>query len=729
MHYFNFILITWGRTHTGVFLDVGLPSLLSDCNLPNLRNLAKSRFQVFTTVDDLELMEAAPSFRLLRELINVETQLIDDWFSDDRPAPHAIMSRAHRIGLESSYKLGQYSVFVPPDCVWANGSFTALEQIARRGVRIVHISGLRLTLEDIAPALEAWRSQDATRLSISPRELVRLGMAHIHDISKNSFFREQGSHLMPANLLWTVADQGILARCFHLHPLLVEPDAQNANFRATIDDDLCLTSGNAYERDYVVSDSDEILVFELSSKRHQVVASFKKGCAAEIAAWAQIQMNAFHRRLVETPIRLHAVEIDPVLWQPVEIEAESTVQKALDIADKPSNELASRFDRVLEHRMLAVAYRGQKMSDWLDAEGLALEMLSSRTKSYVLQEQGDAMRGAGDLRGAIEKYGEAIHETASSAPLRFLRGTARMEMQDFSGAFADFKAGLAIEPENQTLRFLRDSARYQYYLTRLAQFVGVKRLATKISRVFGIGNAGRPWLYVREVLRPLAQQLNHAPGKMLVIGSPGAPLSRILQPRPNLTIWNLNQPPAVAEAISQIAAPQEFDHIAFQSTLRDVDLSNILMTLSEFLRPDGELTLVLPGTEAAKVEQALASPELYGFEIVETTPLGSLGTKLITRAFARWRVWVDRSLTRFRAPWLHLLIIPAALILFALLSLVAELLNVFKPTVPPEMMVKVRQKRVEMNLVRGFPIASVEAPLNGCDARAAHTPVLGACNG
>jgi hypothetical protein len=705
MHDFNFILIAWGCTHTAVFLDVGLPSLLSECNLPNLRNLANSRFQVFTTVNDLERMKAAPSFRLLRELINVEIHLIDDWFTDDRPAPHAIMSRAHRVGLESSYKLGQYSVFVPPDCVWANGSFTALERIARRGVRIVHVSGLRLTLEDVVPELEAWRSPDAARLSISPRELVRLGMAHIHDISKDSFFREQGSHLMPANLLWTVVDQGILARCFHLHPLLVEPNAQNANFRATIDDDLSLMSGNAYERDYVVSDSDEILVFELSSKRHKVVASFNKGCTAEIAAWAQIQMNTFHRRLVETPIRLHMVDIDPVVWQPIDVEAESTVQKALEIADKPSNELVGNFDRVLEHRLLAAAYRGQKMSDWLYAEGLEPEMLSGRTKAYVLQELGDTARGAGDLRGAIEKYSEAIRESASSAPLRFLRGTARMEMHDFSRALADFEAGLAIEPENRTLRCLRDSARYQYYLARLAQLPGVKRLATNMSRVFGIGMGGRPWPYVREVLRPVAKHLNHVPGKMLVIGSSGAPLSKILEPRPDLTIWNLNQPPAGAEALSQRFDAQEFDHIAFQSTLRDEDLSKILVTLRDLLGPSGELTLVLPGSEAAKVKQALASPELHDFEVVETMPLGSLGTKLITMAFERGRMWIVRALTRFG--FLSRVVIPAALLLFPLLSAVAEVLNLFKASVPPVAMVRVRQKSTHLKLTEEY-----DAPLS-----------------
>src|SRR5262249_17093824 len=147
------------------------------------------------------------------------------------------------------------------------------------------------------------------------------------------FFRELSEKLMPANLLWSVDGEGILARCFHLHPLLVEPNERNATFKTTIDDDLALVSDPDGARDYVAQDSDEIFAFELSSMSHVGPAHYKKGSVDDIAAWAEIGMNPRHRMLVQQPIRIHATEMTPSKWRPIEDEAGQIVSQAMGLVD------------------------------------------------------------------------------------------------------------------------------------------------------------------------------------------------------------------------------------------------------------------------------------------------------------------------------------------------------------------------------------------------------------
>src|SRR5258708_180382 len=97
MRYFNFILTVWGRSHTQVFLDVGLPSLLAPGNLSGINAREQSRFHLFTRSEDLVAIEAAPAFRHLRQLISIDIELMDKWFDGSvRAAPHLLMSHAHR---------------------------------------------------------------------------------------------------------------------------------------------------------------------------------------------------------------------------------------------------------------------------------------------------------------------------------------------------------------------------------------------------------------------------------------------------------------------------------------------------------------------------------------------------------------------------------------------------------------------------------------------------------
>jgi tetratricopeptide (TPR) repeat protein len=491
MRYFDFIVVVWGAGHTGVFLEAGLPSLLASGNLAGINARDRSRFQLFTRSDDLQKIEAAPVFRRLRELMAVDIELIDDWF--DGAAPHAVMSRAHREALRRAQQRGADSVFVPPECVWADGSMVNLERIAACGARMVHMTGLRLVLEDVVPALiDGWRSIDGVVIAIPPRDLVRLGLPHLHPITKDNFFREHGTQMMPANLLWTVGNEGILARCFHLHPLLVEPNERNATFVKTIDDDLSLVTADDGSGNYLVADSDEIFAYELSSSSHRVTAGYTKASVGEVAAWAEVGTNQRHREFVETPIRLHVGEMTTI-WASIEAEADAVVREALTLVGQPTAFLVRRYENVITHRVLAARYGGTSIADFIKAERIPIGLLPARVQAWAYQEIADECRVAGDLAGAIAAYSKAIgasdiRSTPSSMvgeaqptdlaaaiahydqsvrlgradpSLYYLRGAAQSETGDLKGALADFAAGLELAPDNAALRFMHDQTRLQ----------------------------------------------------------------------------------------------------------------------------------------------------------------------------------------------------------------------------------------------------------------------------
>jgi hypothetical protein len=358
---FPFLLSTpvWGAGHLGLFLNVCLPSLLADGNLPGLAPDAQNRYLIYTRPEDEAELRAGPTFRLLCEIIAVEVLLIQEEITE----PHRTMSNCHIDSIRRADEIGAAAVFLPPDCVWSKGSMVALERIARSGKSVVHMSGIRLNRDGIVPEFADWYSNDKTVLSLAPRELVSMGMCHLHPIALTHFWKEFDCELMPANLVWSVPNVGLLLRCFHLHPLMVKSQVPFAKFGSTIDDDLALRACPDASRDYVITDSDELLAFEMSGLSRIVGTVCPKGSIEGIAAWAEVGTNKRHRELIKNTIRLKARDCADVAWAVAESESHDVVNAVAKITALRSSKLFLRYPSVFASRAVAAALGRGNRSD------------------------------------------------------------------------------------------------------------------------------------------------------------------------------------------------------------------------------------------------------------------------------------------------------------------------------------------------------------------------------
>jgi hypothetical protein len=350
---FPFLMSTpvWGAGHIGLFLNVCLPSLLSPGNLPGLTANPQNRYLIYTRDEDEAELRAAPAFRRLSEIVAVEVILIREEITE----PHRTMSNCHIDSIRRADEAGAAAIFLPPDCVWSNGSMIALERIARSGKSVVHMSGIRLDRDGFVPELANWYSDNNTVLGLAPRELVAMGLRHLHPISLTHFWKDFDGGLMPANLIWTVPNQGLLLRCFHLHPLMVKSQVRFAKFSSTIDDDLSLHACPDASRDYVVTDSDELLAFEMSGLSRVVGTVCSKASLEGVAAWAEVGTNKRHRQLIKNAIRLKATEDHDVAWAATEAESNAVVDSVAEINALGLTKLFVHYPSVFSSRLIAIA--------------------------------------------------------------------------------------------------------------------------------------------------------------------------------------------------------------------------------------------------------------------------------------------------------------------------------------------------------------------------------------
>jgi tetratricopeptide (TPR) repeat protein len=76
-----------------------------------------------------------------------------------------------------------------------------------------------------------------------------------------------------------------------------------------------------------------------------------------------------------------------------------------------------------------------------------------------LQAEADAAVKAGNLGGALDLYTQSIEVSPPNTALYFLRGRVFLSLDRRDEAAADFKAGLALDPGNATLKSLLEQAR------------------------------------------------------------------------------------------------------------------------------------------------------------------------------------------------------------------------------------------------------------------------------
>lgn len=319
---FIFITPVWGDGHIKLFLEIGLPSLLASGNLPALAKRGRVKYFIYLKTNDAESFQRAAILCELKKIVDVSFIVFDDYFSNH----HSAMSWCHKQGFNEAVERGSYAVFIPPDCIWSNQAMSSMCDIVERGYKIIHMSGIRLASELFSLALKPYQG----RVDFTPRELVKLALPYLHPITCSHFFDEKEGGLMPANLFWTVDETGILARCFHLHPLLVLGVSKGSDFQSTIDDDLALVVDSSEEEEYIVADSDELVAFEISSLSHQVLAAYRKGNTEDIATWAETSTNAKHRTFIKTGIKIHGADAMHPGWVRAKRITDDVVSDILD---------------------------------------------------------------------------------------------------------------------------------------------------------------------------------------------------------------------------------------------------------------------------------------------------------------------------------------------------------------------------------------------------------------
>jgi hypothetical protein len=320
----------WGTSYTRCFLDIGLRSLLSPGNLPGLAPELRNVIRLFTTEADLHVIEGSPVWNCAKQFAECRVDVVGTnavSISD----PHKTMSDCHRKAIAEGDAVGAALMFYNPDVVIADGGMRALVRLLATGKRAIQVVGLRLQKEEVAPLLlRDHLSSDGIRIVISSRALIAMAMSHLHPISKMHVDGANDCDLMPQELFWCAGKSGLVARCFHIHPMLVHPRVRNAPFTTTVDDDYLRAACPDPQDEYVVTDSDEFCVCELSSIQRALIGLPRQSDNRDVAEWAWSSARPHHLEHFSRRILLHAGTTNGPEWTSALSRCDAAVKRIFE---------------------------------------------------------------------------------------------------------------------------------------------------------------------------------------------------------------------------------------------------------------------------------------------------------------------------------------------------------------------------------------------------------------
>lgn len=306
------LIPVWGESYIQQFVDLSLPTLLAQGNIPAVAAQVPCEIVFLTSRADTDRLLSAPSIRRLQTLCLVSVLTIDDLIV---PGLHPLtITLAYARAIRATGDAARETCFflLVSDYVVADGSLRHVLSLMMTGKSAVQAGNFRMIDTDWpdAPALPY---VDGV-LPLPPRTLARMALAHLHPKTVANIVDFSLCHNDDCNqVFWRAGPDTLIGRFFLLHPICVRPERSDFVIGGLVDysfvPEMC-----APEQVVTITDSDNYFVVELQAADHEAETIRSRpltlrGLARRLSEWT----TAHHRRNADATIIYHAGDPPPAL--------------------------------------------------------------------------------------------------------------------------------------------------------------------------------------------------------------------------------------------------------------------------------------------------------------------------------------------------------------------------------------------------------------------------------
>lgn len=325
----HLIIACWGKEYVDMFLNVALPCHLSPGNLPAICDNHDLLYKIYTTEEGELCISNHAAFLKLKALVKTRIITIDPDNLSGEYGKFSPLIQLHNRAIEEADRDNAALILLLPDFFMTDGTLSRLLVIAGKGYRTILTLTLRLVKETAIPEfISRFYSPDDHTLTASPRESVKVALKHLHPIER-SYYWDSNLSSFPIHVYWPMGDEGLIAHCYYLMPIMVNPRIRGLKPQLTVDVDYVDLVCPRHSENYVVRDSDELVCFEFTGQA-VTDANAKtrepfRPTPWNLAKWAVVNANPVYSSLLhhwyfQQPIRIHTADLS-AKWNKAERES------------------------------------------------------------------------------------------------------------------------------------------------------------------------------------------------------------------------------------------------------------------------------------------------------------------------------------------------------------------------------------------------------------------------
>lgn len=290
------VLPVWGRSYVRQFLDLCLPTLLAQGNVPALAQFAPCTFVLMTRQRDAATITSHPLWPLLEACCRIRIDLIDDLVSRSSSTV-LTLAYARAIRTRGAAMADTCFLLLVSDYVVADGSLRNAAARIFAGASGVLAGNFQITVEGGRKRILDHADPLDRVVSIASRDLVELALSTLHPATIANTVDGPAAHDPSGNrLFWQVDERCMIGRFFLMHMIALRPEVTRFVVGAPSDygliPELC-PSGAVV----AITDSDEYMTVECqpASRRLPALAfgaATPSAVAASLEPWATRQHHA-----------------------------------------------------------------------------------------------------------------------------------------------------------------------------------------------------------------------------------------------------------------------------------------------------------------------------------------------------------------------------------------------------------------------------------------------------
>ena len=231
---FHIAVPVWGKSYVDRYLKYSLPSSLVGLSNPLF---SASEYHCFTPAKYHEAISEA-----LRGFPGKTVMHAADVL-ENVGCKYALMSAMHTQAYKHATSSGAYTLFLPPDVICSDNLFTYAYKLVEQGAQAVQLGSIRMNLDTYLPWYDSFGRN---------KPINKFSMQHVHPWSAACFWNAKKVSVMKPVLHWDMENY-VLSRSYHVHPLVVCPNAEAELRYGTCDaylvEDTCEPNKIAYITD------------------------------------------------------------------------------------------------------------------------------------------------------------------------------------------------------------------------------------------------------------------------------------------------------------------------------------------------------------------------------------------------------------------------------------------------------------------------------------------------